>query len=76
MVEHGVVEVVACPFVDGKHTFAFALALSLFIGEFLLLNLNAVFLGKELKRLVVVELLLFHDEMDSVASLSTAETLA
>ena len=76
MVEHGVVEVVACPFVDGKHTFAFALTLSLFVGEFLLLNLDAVFLGKELKRLVVVKLLLLHDEVDSVASLATAETLA
>ena len=69
-------EVVARPFVYDEHTFALALRLLLLGCEFLLFNLDVVFLGKPSQSLGIGELLVLHQEMNHVSAFSTRETLA
>ena len=63
-----IVEIVHGPLVDYKHRLAFALLLSLLVGELLLHHLDVVFLGQPVQSLGVGDLLVLHEETDGCAA--------
>ena len=76
MVVEDVLEILVGKVVDEEEALADALCLLLFVGEFALLDFDAILLGQPLERFVIVELLMLHDEVYHVAALAAAEALA
>ena len=69
-------EVFHRPLIDDKHRFAVALFLLLLVSQFLLLDLNIVFLCQPAKRLGVGNLFVLHEEVDGCSALATGKALA
>ena len=71
-----VLEPVAGPFVHNEHTVAVVARFQLLFCEFLLLNLNAVFLGQITQCIGVGELFVLHDEVNRTSSLAAGKAFA
>ena len=71
-----VLEITVGKVVHHKHTFAVVLYLLLFSAQLALLHLDVILVGQPLQRFVVVELLMLHDEVHHISSLSAGETFA
>ena len=69
-------KVLLCPSVDDQHTVAVAAFLLFFIGQFPLLYLDVVFLGKIAQGIEIVQLFMLHDEVNSRAAFATGEAFA
>ena len=76
MVVKEILEVVVGKVVHHKHTLALVLSLFLLIAQLAFFHLDVILVGQPLQRLVVVELLVLHDEVHHVSSLSAGETFA
>ena len=70
-----VVKVVHGPLVEDEHRLTVALFFLLLVSQFLLLNLNIVFLRQPAQRLRIGNLLVLHQEVDGRATLATRKTL-
>ena len=75
MIVEQVLEVFLCPFVDDEHRFALRLFLLLLVGQFSLMDLDMIFLGKPAQGLGIGELLVLHDEGHGIAALAAAEAV-
>ena len=68
-------EMLLCPLGHRHHALPFGALLDLLLGQFLLLDIDVVFLGEEFQRLVVREVFQLHDKVDRVTTLAATEAL-
>ena len=71
-----VLKIVLRPLIDNEHRLTVALFLTLLVSQFLLLNLDIVFLRQPAQGLRIGDLLVFHQEVDGCTTLTTGEALA
>lgn len=76
MVAQDILEIVAGKLVDDEKAFAFALSEFFLVGQFPLLDFDAVFLGEVFQRLGIRHLLVFHDKVYGITPFAAGETFA
>ena len=76
VVVEDVLEIVACKQVDDKKTFAFALRLFFFVGQFAFLDFDAVLPGQVTQCLGIGQLFVLHDEVNGVSTLAAGKAFA
>ena len=67
--------IVACKLIDDEGTLAVILRLTFLVAQFTLLHLDTIFLGQVFQCLEIGDLLMFHNEVNRVASLATGKAL-
>ena len=73
MVVKYILEIISGIFIDDEEAFADTLRFFLFVGQFAFLDFDVVFLGQPTQGFWIIHLLMFHDEVNGIASFAAGK---